>query len=196
LTALANSINCLLPEAAPSLVLETLTNNPGPMIRYRLQCNKKHEFEAWFGSSTAYDRQAKRGQVECPQCGSKKVTKTLMAPGVATRSGKSAGKPGELSQSREIAAAPAEAAVPMSPEAAERANLQRKFLDVMREIRKEVETKAEYVGPRFADEARKIHHEEAEARGIWGEATLEEARELHEDGIDCLPLPPLPEDKN
>ena len=161
------------------------------MIRYRLKCSKKHEFEAWFGSSAAYDRQAKRGQVECPECGSKKVTKALMAPGVATRS-----KSGE---SRELVPAVAAAGSELQrvgPEAAERALLQRKFLEVMREIRKEVESKAEYVGPRFAEEARKIHHEETEARGIWGEATIEEARELHEDGIDCLPLPPLPEDKN
>ncbi len=160
------------------------------MIRYRLQCTKKHEFEAWFGSSAAYDRQAKRGLVECPSCGSKKVSKALMSPGVATRSNR------KLAESREISAAVPEAAVPVSPEAAERLALQKKFLDVMREIRKEVETKAEYVGPKFADEARKIHFKESEARGIWGEATLAEAKELHEDGIDCLPLPPLPEDKN
>ena len=55
------------------------------MIRYRLNCNKAHEFEAWFGSSAAYDRQAKKGLVECPACGSKKVTKAMMAPGVAKR---------------------------------------------------------------------------------------------------------------
>lgn len=160
------------------------------MIRYKLQCNKNHEFEAWFGSSTAYDRQAKRGHVECPQCGSKKVTKALMAPGVATSEKRERGReqlPVPVAQATEVAAA---------PEAAERTQLQQKFLQVMREIRREVESKAEYVGPKFAEEARKIHHEETQARGIWGEATLEEARELVEEGIDCLPLPPLPEDKN
>ena len=74
--------------------------------------------------------------------------------------------------------------------------MQRQFLDMMRKVRAEVETKAEYVGPKFAEEARKIHHKETEARGIWGEATLAEAKELVEDGIDCLPLPRLPEDNN
>lgn len=161
------------------------------MIRYRLQCNKKHEFEAWFGSSSAYDRQAKRGQVECPECGSKKVSKTLMKPGVATGGHKSAAE--------RVESVPAQAVdvpAPMTPELTAHRELQRQFLAAMRQMRKEVEAKAEYVGPKFADEARKIHHKEAAERGIWGEATLEEARELHEDGIDCLPLPRLPEDTN
>lgn len=162
------------------------------MIRYRLVCNKKHEFESWFGSSTAYDRLAKKGQVECPQCGSKKVTKAMMSPGVATRS--------RSKESREVAVpvdqTPAVPAPAPSPEMVQRAEMQQQFLDLMRKVRAEVEDKAEYVGPKFADEARKIHHKEAEARGIWGEATLDEARELAEDGIECLPLPRLPEDSN
>ena len=166
------------------------------MIRYRLVCNKKHEFESWFGSSTAYDRLAKKGQVECPQCGSKKVKKEMMSPGVATR--------GRSKESREVTAPadhhveqPHAVSVPTpSPDMVQRAEIQQQFLDMMRKVRAEVEQKAEYVGPKFADEARKIHHKEAEARGIWGEATLDEARELAEDGIDCLPLPRLPEDSN
>lgn len=157
------------------------------MIRYRLVCNKSHEFEAWFGSSTAYERQAKRGQVECPDCGSKKVTKAIMSPGVATR-GREA--------SREVAPVAAEPAAPPSPAEAQHIEMQRQILTLMRQVRAEVEQKAEYVGPRFADEARKIHHQETEARGIWGEATVQEARELAEEGIDCLPLPRLPEDSN
>lgn len=162
------------------------------MIRYRLVCHKKHEFESWFGSSSAYDRLAKKGQVECPDCGSKKVSKAMMSPGVATR--------GRSKESREVAVpveqTPAVATTAPSPELVQRAQMQRQFLDLMRQVRAEVEQKAEYVGPKFADEARKIHHKEAEARGIWGEATLAEARELVEDGIDCLPLPRLPEDSN
>ena len=74
--------------------------------------------------------------------------------------------------------------------------MQKQFLALMRQVRQEVEKSAEYVGPKFADEARKIHHEEAQPRGIWGEATIGEAKELAEEGIDCLPLPRLPEDKN
>lgn len=163
------------------------------MIRYRLQCKKGHEFEAWFNSSKAYDTQARRGLVECPDCGSKKVSKALMAPGVATRG-----------RSREETASPAPEASPPevpqqaapSPEVVAHREMQRQFVEMIRHIRKEVESKAEYVGPRFAEEARKIHHKESKARGIWGEATPKEAHDLVEDGIECLPLPRLPEDNN
>ena len=158
------------------------------MIRYRLQCKKKHEFEAWFGSSAAYDTQAKRGQISCPDCGSTKVSKTLMSPGVATRSSERAPPtPSVPARVEEATATPAND---------RQAEMQRQFLAMLQHVRQEVEKNAEYVGPKFADEARKMHHEEVEARSIWGEATLEEARELVEDGIDCLPLPPLPKDKN
>ena len=150
------------------------------MIRYRLQCPKHHEFEAWFGSSTAYDTQAKRGQVSCPDCGSTKVSKALMSPGLATRGGIERARP------TETVAAGGES----------HAEMQRKFLAMMQHVRQEVEKHSEYVGPRFADEARKMHLEEVEARSIWGEATLAEARELSDEGIDCLPLPGLPKDHN
>ena len=166
------------------------------MIRYRLQCNKSHEFEAWFNSSKAYDTQARRGLVECPDCGSKKVTKALMAPGVATR-GRDRGRdeaPAAVAPQSETAEAPSQALA--SPEATAHQEMQRQFVDMIRHIRKEVESKSEYVGPRFAEEARKIHHKEAKARGIWGEASPKEAHDLVEDGIDCLPLPRLPEDNN
>lgn len=164
------------------------------MIRYRLQCKKSHEFEAWFNSSKAYDSQARRGLVECPECGSTKVSKALMAPGVATRGRDKA--PSETAPQNAVVEVPAQAQVPASPEAATHREMQRQFLEMMRHVRKEVESKADYVGPKFAEEARKIHHKEKEARGIWGEATLKEAHDLVEDGIDCLPLPRLPEDSN
>ena len=160
------------------------------MIRYRLQCNKKHEFEAWFGSSKAYDTQAKRGQVACPECGSSKVSKTLMTPGVATGGNVATRGHGERERERE----PAQSVV--TADGAKHAEMQRQFLAMLQNVRREVEKNAEYVGPSFAEEARKIHHEEVEARSIWGEATLEEARDLVEDGIDCLPLPRLPKDRN
>jgi hypothetical protein len=66
----------------------------------------------------------------------------------------------------------------------------------MRKLRTEIESKSEYVGPRFPEEARKIHYEEAPARGIYGEATREEAQALSEEGIEFFPLPSLPEDHN
>ncbi len=160
------------------------------MIRYRLQCNKGHEFETWFASSEAYDKLEKRRQLSCPDCGSSKVAKALMSPQVATsRRSRRTGEDMER-----LAANPPETPGPVAAQPGE--EMQRQFLALMREVRKEVEKSSEYVGPRFAEEARKIHLEEAEARGIWGEATLDEAKELHEEGIDCLPLPRLPEDQN
>lgn len=144
------------------------------MIKYRLNCHKGHDFEAWFSNSDAFDRQARRGQVVCPSCGSAKVEKAIMAPAVKTRKGEKQGTPA-AKREREI---PAE------------------VLHVMRELRREVETKAEYVGPRFAEEARKIHFEETAPRGIYGEASLAEAKELADDGIPFLPLPKLPEEEN
>ncbi len=166
------------------------------MIRYRLQCEKAHEFEAWFGSSAAYDRQAERGQVVCPQCNSTNVSKALMAPGIAALTGRRTQPDARrdaqamTGDDRSQHLSGASGRQPQLP-----AEAQKQLLAMMRHVRREVEANAEYVGPRFAEEARKIHYEEAEERRIWGEATLEEARELRDDGIDCLPLPRLPEDK-
>jgi len=149
------------------------------MIRYRLQCHNGHEFEAWFRSSTGYDRQARRSEIACPECNATDVSKTIMAPGLAIRTDDTEGtKAANL------------------PEGAKRTEAQREFLALMRKVRREVENRAEYVGPNFAEEARKIHYEEVEQRGIYGEATSEEARELTEEGIEFLPLPRLPEDHN
>jgi hypothetical protein len=148
------------------------------MIRYRLQCNKGHEFEAWFNNSGAFDRQAQRGHVLCPDCGSAKVSKALMAPNITT--GKSEAAP----------------VIAPNAEAAKQAETRRKILALIRQVRAHVEQNAEYVGPRFAEEARKMHLHEIEARGIYGEATFDEARQLAEDGIDFSPLPRLPEDQN
>jgi len=148
------------------------------MIRYRLQCDKRHEFEAWFKSSADYERQAKRKLVTCPECGSAKVAKALMAPNVST----SRKKPADMTVA--------------NPEAAAQAEKKRELLNLMRQLRAEVEKNAEFVGPRFAEEARKMHYEEVEKRGIYGEATADEARELHEEGIEFYPLPRLPDDQN
>jgi hypothetical protein len=160
------------------------------MIRYRLNCKKGHQFEGWFASSAAYDRQAKRGDVTCPRCGTSKVTKALMAPNIAKgdkpkRRAKSAERPAQ-----EIAKP--EAAKPETQRVAAHSEL----AAAMRKLRAEIESKSEYVGTRFPEEARKIHYEEVPARGIHGEATAEEAKSLSEEGIEFFPLPALPEDHN
>jgi hypothetical protein len=165
------------------------------MIRYRLKCEKRHEFEAWFASSAAFDRQAKRGLVACPRCGSVKVGKTLMAPSIIkgvkrTRATKAPAQAAESPQ-----AAPQPAAPPPQAET-HRLAAHGELAKAMRKLRAEIESKSEYVGPRFSEEARKIHYEETPARGIYGEATREEAQALSEEGIEFFPLPSLPEDHN
>ena len=167
------------------------------MIKYRLQCGKKHEFEGWFSDSATFDRQAKRGLVTCPSCGSKKVSKALMAPSVVTGKRKASRK-SAATEAPAVAEAPegakAQAAVPVHRGVED--NMRRELIEMMRKVRDEVRSKAEYVGPRFAEEARKIHYEETPARGIYGEATPSEVRELKDEGIEFHPLPVLPEDQN
>lgn len=153
------------------------------MIRYRLKCDRRHEFEGWFASSTAFDRQAKRGQVTCPRCGTHKVEKALMTPRIS-----------KGTKRKRVEKTPA-------PPAAQQQETHRlaahgELATAMRKLRAEVESKSEYVGERFSEEARKIHYEEAPARGIYGEATRDEARALSEEGIEFFPLPILPEDQN
>ena len=158
------------------------------MIKYSLQCDSDHQFEAWFASSAAYDKQVKRGLVACPQCGSAKVEKAIMAPNVGVKGNRKASPSPSPTAPPNLTAANTSAAEE-SPSYAE-------LRALMRRMRDEVETKAEYVGPRFAEEARKIHYEEAEARGIYGEASIEDAKALHDEGVEFYPLPRLPEDQN
>ncbi len=164
------------------------------MIRYALQCKKGHAFDGWFQNSAAYDKQAKRQLVTCPTCGSAEVSKALMAPRVTTGKQKDKARrevAARAAVARAGSAAPAEAVA-----AAQLTAEQKDVVELMRKLRKDVEQNAEYVGPRFAEEARKIHDEDAPARGIYGEASLAEVKELHDDGIECFPLPVLPEDNN
>ena len=148
------------------------------MIRYSLACEKDHEFDGWFAGSDAFDTQLKRGLVECPECGTTKVHKALMTPGVPRKSNTKADD------------TPVKALnVPADPKV-------QAMVEMVRQLREHVRTSADYVGDRFAEEARRIHYGEEEARGIYGEATIEQAMELHEEGVDVLPLPKLPEDGN
>jgi hypothetical protein len=164
------------------------------MIRYRLKCEKRHEFEAWFSNAAAFDRQAKRGQVHCPRCGTSKVEKTIMAPSIVKGvKRKRAARAPEKESSGEAASPPAPQ--PAQPEL-HRLAAHGPLAAAMRKLRAEIESKSEYVGPRFPEEARKIHYEETPPRGIYGEATREEAQALSEEGIEFFPLPPLPEDHN
>ena len=157
------------------------------MILYRLKCKKGHEFEAWFANSAAFDTQEKRGLLSCAHCGTSKVSKALMAPRIAKR-GKSKAAAKSAPRRRPSRLLP-------KPET-QRVAAHRELAAAMRKLRAEIEAKSEYVGPRFSEEARKIHYEEVPARGIHGEATADEAKALQEEGIEFFPLPTLPEDRN
>lgn len=157
------------------------------MIKYSLRCTKGHAFEAWFTNSAACDKQLKRDLVACPRCGDTKIEKGMMAPNVSPRTRKKGGGDERAAPAKPVPAASPTAMPPQVPA---------EILDLMRKVRAEVVAKADYVGPRFAEEARKIHHEETPARGIYGEATAEEAKSLVEDGVEFYPLPRLPEDSN
>ncbi|HMN85671.1 MAG TPA: DUF1178 family protein [Bauldia sp.] len=146
------------------------------MIRYALVCEKKHEFEAWFRSSADYDSAAPDGKVPCPMCGATRVEKTIMAPAVKGTKKKEA--PAEKVQL--AAVDPRETALRAA----------------VKELRQKLTESADYVGDRFAEEARKIHYREAEPRGIYGEATGDEAKALADEGVEFHPLPTLPEDRN
>ena len=159
------------------------------MIRYALNCAKGHSFESWFPNSEAFDKQAKRGLVSCPTCGSANVEKAIMAPklGAGTKKNPSS-RPARNTPPAETPSSPGPVAM-MSP-------LESEFRAKLKELRDHVTKNADYVGPRFSDEARKMHYGEIEHRSIYGEASAEDAKALNEEGIEFHPLPILPEDRN
>jgi hypothetical protein len=145
------------------------------MILFKLKCAEEHEFDGWFRDNAAYDRQHARGLIACPECGTSKVEKAPMAPRLSR------------GQMPEATATP----VPCektSSEAPSPAQLRR----ALQEMRRHVESHCDYVGERFAEEARRIHKGEASARGIYGEASESEARSLADEGIEVARIPWVP----
>jgi hypothetical protein len=157
------------------------------MIRYALNCEQGHAFESWFRNSSSFDKQAKRALIACPICNSTKVEKAIMAP----RLGRS-----------ETADDAAKVPPPPTPPAPATAPLavmsppERELRKKLKELREHITKNADYVGPRFPEQARKIHYGEIEHRSIYGEASMDEAKELHEEGIEFHPLPILPDEFN
>jgi hypothetical protein len=130
------------------------------LIRYSLACVGEHEFEAWFSNSAAYDTQRKKKLVECPVCGSHDVRKQIMAPAIRDSGSKS-----KRDRSAE--------------EAAKMAG----------EIRRKIAETHDYVGDKFAEEARSMYYGETEHRPVWGEVTPDVAEELQEEGVPAMPIP-------
>ena len=157
------------------------------MIRYALACDKGHVFESWFQNSAAYDTQVKAALITCPVCNSAKVEKTMMAPGVV--GAKHGDPPTAPPSSPRPAAETASPVAMMSPQ-------EREFRKKLKELRDHLTNNADYVGQKFPEEARKMHYGEVEHRSIYGEATPDQAKELHEEGIEFHPLPVLPDERN
>ena len=136
------------------------------MIRYALLCEHGHDFEGWFGASADFDDQQARGLIECPVCATKAVRKAIMAPAVSG------------TRKRPADQGPAQT--------------QAMMMEAMGRIRRHVEDNFDDVGDTFAREARAIHEGRSEDRGIYGQATPAEVRDLVEDGVPIAPLPPEP----
>lgn len=146
------------------------------MIVYSLLCAEAHEFEAWFRNSDAFDEQAATGAVACPVCGNTQIRKALMAPAIRPSS-KAATKPVE------------EAITAPTPQEADQ---QAAAMQLLREMRRKIESDCDYVGENFAEEARKIHYGEVEAHGIYGESTDADREALAEEGIEVGRIPWVP----
>ncbi len=155
------------------------------MIRYQLRCARGHEFEGWFRSSAGFDGQNTSGLVSCPECGSTEVGRALMAPSILAGGGRepARGTPAEAETlaHKSVAAAPSPS-VPV-PDAV------RALLSRMRDT---VERHCDYVGPAFADEARRMHRGDREVRAIYGEATDAEREALADEGVEVTRIPWLP----
>lgn len=140
------------------------------MIRYALRCEHEHEFDGWFPSSADFEIQAGSGDLRCPVCGSADVRKALMAPGLGRGTRKSVKRDD----------------VSIVPDAAA------KMTTMLLALKKHVEENCDYVGDKFAEEARRIHYGETGRRDIYGETTPEEARDLIDEGVEVAPLPIVP----
>jgi len=141
------------------------------MIKYQLHCARGHEFEGWFSSSADYDAQAAEDLLSCPHCGDRQITKAVMAPAIVKNTGVKA--PSKVKEKIDAAYSAAQHQV-----------------NVLRDY---VEKNFDNVGEKFPEEARKIHYGEAEKRGIYGEASIEECQNLVEEGVEVAPLaPPTP----
>jgi hypothetical protein len=151
------------------------------MIHYQLRCGRSHGFDGWFKNSASFEKQARRGLIECPECGGTDVERALMAPALAKR------------VSLPVPVAAPEPPTPVPPaEKVATGRLPAQMLAVLQRMRAEVEKNCDYVGPNFAEQARAMHRSEAEPKSIYGEATEEQAESLAEEGIAVARIPWVP----
>lgn len=161
------------------------------MIVYDLKCRSGHQFEAWFSNAATFESLKKGGHVACALCGSTKVEKALNAPNIAPSKGKSAAKqpvatPAETPRREPALAGPGSYA--NDPAAATVGELMKQLA----EMRGQIEKNCDYVGGKFADEARKMHYGEAPKRNIYGEASDLDAKSLADEGVEFSRIPWAP----
>ena len=144
------------------------------MIKYALGCAEGHEFESWFPDSAAYEKLRKRGLVACPECGSTEVDKAIMAPAV-------------VGAERAVVEKPAEVLVD---------DKRRQVREMVARLRREIEANTVDVGARFPELARAIHKGDEPERAIRGQASLDEAKALIEEGVGVMPMPMLADELN
>ncbi len=137
------------------------------MIVFDLRCAHDHVFEAWFGSSEAFEDQRARGLLACPICGDGDIGKAVMAPNIATKGNVQASASGEAPNPVAIKAA----------------------MQALAEAQRKVLEKSEWVGSAFADRARAMHVGDADPAPIHGQATMGEAKALVDEGVAVAPLP-------
>jgi hypothetical protein len=152
------------------------------MIHYQLRCGQDHGFDGWFNDSASFERQAKRGLIECPECGATNVERALMAPALAKRD----------ASPMPVAAPSTAVQAPAAPEKTTSVRLPAQMVAALQRMRAEVEKSCDYVGPHFADQARAMHRGEVETKGIYGETTDEQAESLAEEGIAVAKIPWVP----
>jgi len=154
------------------------------MIHYQLQCGQVHAFDGWFKDSASFESQAKRGLIECPECGATNIERALMAPALAKREA--------VPVRVEPPSPPAEPQVAPAPAKVATGRVPAQLLAALQRMRAEVEKNCHYVGPDFANQARAMHRGEIEPKGIYGETSEEQAESLAEEGVQVAKIPWVP----
>ena len=152
------------------------------MIHYDLRCGAGHDFDSWFKDSEAFAAQSKAGFVECPVCGSKDVSKRLMAPAIPKKGSNRAKEAPPQPPAPAVAEAPPAPPPPIPAQ----------MVAFLQRVRTEIEKRADYVGRDFAEEARKISRGESERTAIYGEASDADAEALRDEGIEVARIPWVP----
>jgi hypothetical protein len=159
------------------------------MIVYDVKCHNGHVFTAWFRSSDGFEQQAAAGEIACAECGDMRVTRAIMAPNLHSRRGRDTAPAPEAAEAASPPAAPA----PVAPTQVSAVHAEAALMQQLRSLRRAVESQCDYVGERFAEEARKIHYGESDARGIYGEASESESEALADEGIEIGRIPWVPQ---